>query len=86
MQGSMLWDNFLRGNFVNCLNYRARARARAAPHISLLEAYPCYISILPMYHAKLAPLLIGLVACLWPFLAPHPLFLWVEHGASSQHG
>ena len=37
-----------------------------------------------MYHAKLAPLLIGLVPSLWPFLAPHPLFCgWsIGHPAS----
>ena len=44
----------------NCLNY-------SFPLIFLLEAYPCYLAS----HITCESCL---VACLWPFLAPHPLF------------
>ena len=62
MQGSKLQGNFVT---TGALIFSAHFSAGGLP---LLYKRITYVS------CKACPLLIGLVASLWPFLAPHPLF------------
>ena len=72
----------LPGNFVKCLNYRGPNRFRLffAGGLPLSYKHITYVSCKACPTANLPSGMFMAIPC------TTPPFLWVEHGASSQHG